>query len=79
MDEHSPKGIRGIGVFCVEDLLKQSGGGLYALVRVAMLRSAELAAGKPALLDSSGSDKFITTAFEEILRGKIAVKKKTGQ
>lgn len=69
------KVINTTGVYCVQDLLKQSGGGLFSLVRICMLRAAEMAAGKPTLLDQPSSHKIITTVFEEIANGKITVKK----
>ncbi len=65
------------GVYCVQDLLKQSGGGLFSLVRIAMLRAAELASGKPSLLENPSTNKIITNVFEEIANGKIVYKKKT--
>lgn len=63
------------GVYCVQDLLNQSGGGLFSLVRIAMSRSAELADGKPSLLEKPSTNKIITTVFEEIANGKIVFKK----
>lgn len=67
------------GVYCVEDLLNQSGGGLFSLVRVAMARSAELAGGKPSLLEKPSTNKIITTVFEEIANGLVVVKEKAGK
>ena len=45
------------GVYCVEDLLKKSGGGQFSLVRIAMLRARELDSGKPSLIENFNSKK----------------------
>lgn len=63
------------GVFCAEDLISKCGSGLFSLVRVAMLRSAQLAAGKPALVEHSLSEKTVTVVFKEIAAGKVTLKK----
>lgn len=76
MGDHSSNKIwQTTGVFCAEDLIGQSGSGLFSLVRVAMLRSSELAAGKPALVDHHLSEKTVTVVFKEIASGKVALKK----
>ena len=75
-DIQSKKDMQLAGVFCTEDLLNKSGGGLFSLVRIAMIRSLELASGKPSLIEHPSSNKIITTVFEEIVQGKIALKKK---
>ena len=60
--------------FCSEELLSQSGGSLFSLARIAMLRALELAAGKRPLINNPSSDKVATIAFEEIAQGKILFK-----
>jgi|CXWL01.1.fsa_nt_gi DNA-directed RNA polymerase subunit K/omega len=72
----SKKAIQLNGVFCTEDLLHKSGGGLFSLVRISMMRALELASGKPSLIEKPSSNKIITTVFEEIIAGKIVFKKK---
>lgn len=74
-DSKSKKAAQLNGVFCTEDLLHKSGGGLFSLVRVAMIRALELAAGKPSLIEHPSSNKIITTVFEEISAGKVGLKK----
>ncbi|MBL8012805.1 MAG: DNA-directed RNA polymerase subunit omega [Candidatus Omnitrophica bacterium] len=64
------------GVFCAEDLIGQSGSGLFSLVRMAMLRSAELADGRPALIEHGLNEKIVTVVFKEIAQGKVALKTK---
>lgn len=63
------------GVFCAEDLIGTSGMSLFSLVRVAMLRASELAAGKPALIEHSLTEKTVTVVFKEIADGKVTLKK----
>ena len=58
--------------FYSEDLLAQTGGSIYFLVHLAILRSLELADGKPALVTSNITDKVTTIAFNEIAQGKVA-------
>lgn len=47
------------------------GGGIFSLVRLAMIRALELASGKPSLINHASSDKVTTIALEEIAQGKI--------
>ena len=75
-ENHPIRAYNPAGVYCVQDLLNQSGGGLFSLVRIAMTRSSELASGKPSLLENPSTNKIITTAFEEIANGRIVLKKK---
>jgi DNA-directed RNA polymerase subunit K/omega len=76
MEENQGKQVvRRSSFYCVEDLLRKSGGGQFSLVRVAMLRALELESGKPSLIETRPSDKVVTTVFEEILQGKVALKK----
>lgn len=80
MAENSHKKVTNLtGVYCAEDLLSRSGGGLFSLMRIAMTRSAELAEGKPSLLESPASNKIITIVFEEIASGLIVIKNKNGK
>ena len=76
MEVSKKRVVNTTGVYCVQDLLKQSGGGLFSLVRISMARASELASGKPSLLPNPSSNKIITTVFEEIANGLITVKKK---
>ena len=62
--------------FFTEDLLSKTGGSIYYLVHLSILRSLELADGKPALVNSQATDKVVTIAFKEIAQGKIALKGK---
>lgn len=75
MQEDQGKRVVRNGVYCAEDLLKKSGGGQFALVRVAMLRAKELDSGRPSLIENFSSNKIVTIVFEEIIQGKVALKK----
>ena len=61
-------------MLCREELLLKVGGGVFSLVRVAMLRALELASGKPSLIDNASSDKTTVIVLEEISQGKIVLK-----
>ena len=58
----------------VEKLLVSSGGSLYSLVRMAMLRALELADGKPCLVKNPLTEKLATIALQEISLGKVVTK-----
>jgi len=58
----------------LHDLLPRSGGSVYKLVRLASKRAAELADGKPKLIEKSSSEKLTTISLEEILFGKVVLK-----
>lgn len=60
----------------MDNLLRHSGGSVFALARIAMLRALELEAGKPSLITNASTDKPTTTALEEIAQGKVSIKKK---
>lgn len=59
----------------IEDLLPRSGGSIYRLVRMAACRALELSEGKPCLISKPSTDKVTSIALEEILQGKIEMKK----
>ena len=72
MGKNQNNGIKKMtGVFCSEELLPQTGGGIFRLVRIATLRALELASGKPPLIHNASSGKVTTIALEEIAQGKI--------
>lgn len=58
----------------LEDLLPKTGFSIYKLVRLASARAAELADGKPKLVDSPVMEKVTTVALEEIRQGKVVLK-----
>jgi DNA-directed RNA polymerase subunit K/omega len=57
----------------LDRLLPHVDGGLFCLVRLAMVRASEIHSGSPALVNCHGlsSDKSTTIAMEEIAQGKI--------
>ena len=57
----------------VENLLPKAGYSIYRLVRLAAIRSLELADGKPSLIEQEPFNKLTTVALQEILQGKIGV------
>ncbi len=58
----------------IEELLPMSDWSMYALVRMAAIRSLELADGKPRLLEDIPSDKLTTIALNEIVQGRVELK-----
>ena len=63
----------------IEDLLPRSGGSVYSLVRMAAIRALELSEGKPCLIAKPSTDKVTSIALEEILQGKLEMKKSVDQ
>ncbi len=63
----------------IEDLLPRSGGSVYSLVRMAANRALELSEGKPCLISKPSTDKVTSIALEEILQGKLEMKKSADQ
>lgn len=59
----------------VENLLPKAGYSIYRLVRMAAMRSLELASGKPSMIEQNFSNKLTTVALQEILQGKIGCEK----
>ena len=57
----------------LDKLLPYVGGGVFRLVRIAMIRALEIQSGRPSLIDHRhlSSDKPSTIALEEISQGKI--------
>lgn len=76
VNSSSKKLMPEIGAFCAQDLINKSGSGLYTLIRLAMVRSAQLAAGKPALIEHGPAEKIVTIVFKEIADGRIEAKNK---
>ncbi len=62
----------------LENLLLRSGGSVYRLTRMAAKRALEISEGKPPLINKPVSDKATTIALEEILQGKIEVRRAKG-
>ncbi|MCR4336637.1 MAG: DNA-directed RNA polymerase subunit omega [Candidatus Omnitrophica bacterium] len=58
----------------LENLLPKTGGSIYKLVRLAAQRAAELADGKPKLVELHAIEKVATVALEEIKAGKVVLK-----
>ena len=61
-----------MGSLSLETMLPQAGGGIFVLVRIAILRALELADGKPSLIKNVSTDKVTTIALREIAEGKVA-------
>ncbi|MCD4779499.1 MAG: DNA-directed RNA polymerase subunit omega [Candidatus Omnitrophica bacterium] len=55
-------------------LLPKAGKSIFALARIAMLRSLEIHCGSPPLIDHSPTDKETTIALTEISQGKVVLK-----
>ena len=66
-----------MGYTPIEDLLPKSGYSVYRLARMAANRALELSEGKPCLIKNPSTDKFTTTALEEIAEGKVVSKHAT--
>ena len=58
----------------IEKLLPRSGFSSYKLITMAFQRSQELAAGSPKLVEGPSNEKVTTTAFREIIAGKVMLK-----
>lgn len=59
----------------IEELLPKSGYSVYKLIRLASVRSLELADGSPKLIDGvSAEAKTPTVALDEIRAGKVVLK-----
>lgn len=58
----------------VEKLLPRSGYSSYKLIAMAFKRSQELANGSPKLVEAAAIEKVTTTAFREIIAGKVMLK-----
>ncbi len=58
----------------IEKLLPRSGFSSYKLIAMAFLRSQELANGSPKMVDAPMTEKVTTTAFREIIAGKIMLR-----
>jgi DNA-directed RNA polymerase omega subunit len=58
----------------VEKLLPRSGYSSYKLITMAFQRAQELANGSAKLIDSPANEKVTTTAFREIIAGKVMLK-----
>ena len=63
----------------LEDLLPRANGSMYGLVRMASVRSLEIADGKPPLVEGISTDKATTIALQEILEGKVESKEAAEQ
>lgn len=59
----------------LDKLLNQAGGGMFSLVRMAMIRAVEIQAGSPPLVDCRhlALDKYATIALEEISQGRMTI------
>lgn len=58
----------------LEDLLPKTGFSIYRLVRLASARAAELADGKPKLIETPVTEKVTSVALDEIRAGKVVLK-----
>ena len=58
----------------IEKLLPRSGFSSYKLITMAFQRSKELANGSARLVDGPANEKVTTTAFREIIAGKVMLK-----
>ncbi len=55
----------------LDQLLSQTGGSVFRLVRLIMARALEIQDGKPPLVKFRDSDKATTIAMEEVRQGKL--------
>ncbi|MEI6438068.1 MAG: DNA-directed RNA polymerase subunit omega [Candidatus Omnitrophota bacterium] len=55
----------------VEKLLPRSGNSSYMLIAMAFKRAQELSNGSPKLVEAPAIEKATTTAFREIIAGKV--------
>ena len=58
----------------VEKLLPRAGFSSYRLIAMAFARAQELANGSPRLVEAPMIEKVTTTAFREIIAGKVMLK-----
>lgn len=56
--------------------MNKVGGGMFCLIRIAMMRAIEIHAGKPSLIEHHTLDKATTIALNEISQGKVIFKNK---
>lgn len=61
----------------MDELLRNAGGRVFCLTRIAMLRAIEIHSGKPALIRHSITEKATSIALREISLGKVALKPKS--
>ncbi|MGE0269450.1 MAG: DNA-directed RNA polymerase subunit omega [Candidatus Omnitrophota bacterium] len=52
-------------------MLEKSGGSIFRLTRMAMVRALELASGSPALVQHTPTRNLTSIALEEIAQGKV--------
>ena len=57
--------------YFINQLLTESKGSIFSLVRLATIRALELDSGKPSLVQNTFTDKATTIALEEIAQGKV--------
>ena len=58
----------------IEKLLPRSGFSSYKLIAMAFKRAQELSNGSPKLVEAPSIEKATTTAFREIIAGKVMLK-----
>ncbi len=58
----------------IEKLLPRSGFSSYKLIAMAFKRAQELSNGSPKLIEAPMIEKATTTAFREIIAGKVMLK-----
>lgn len=58
----------------IEKLLPRAGNSSYKLITMAFQRAKELACGSPKLVEGPSNEKATTTAFREIIAGKVELK-----
>ncbi|MBF0595360.1 MAG: DNA-directed RNA polymerase subunit omega [Candidatus Omnitrophica bacterium] len=58
----------------IEKLLPRSGFSSYKLIAMAFLRAQEISNGSPKLVEAPLIEKATTTAFREIIAGKVMLK-----
>ncbi len=60
----------------IEKLLDKADNSMYKLVMLAAKRTLELVEGQPSLVSANSSLKPSNIALEEIVKGKVRLKKK---
>lgn len=60
-----------IDALTLDQLLSQTGGSIFSLVRLTMARALEIQDGKPPMVKYHDSDKATTIAMEEVRQGKL--------
>ena len=66
--------VKHLRALSLDQLLYMSGGGVFQLTRLAMVRALEIHFGGPVLIEHVSTDKPTTIALTEIAYGRIGPK-----